>query len=59
MLPLLRGIALVLGLGVIGTAVAWVVTRERKWLDRSLLLLKITVATGVVFFGVLLLERLR
>jgi hypothetical protein len=58
-LPLLRGIALVLGLGVIGTAVAWVVTRERKWLDRSLLLLKITVATGVVFFGVLLLERLR
>jgi hypothetical protein len=58
-LPVLRGVAMLLGLGVIGTAALWVVTRERKWLDRSLLLLKITVATGFVFFGVLIVERLR
>lgn len=58
MLPFLRGVALLLGLGVIGTALAWVLTRERRWLDRSVLLLKITVATGFVFFGVLFLERL-
>jgi uncharacterized membrane protein SirB2 len=57
-LPLLRGVALLLGIGVIATAALWVVTRDRRWLGRSLLLLKVTVATGVVFFGVLLLERL-
>jgi uncharacterized membrane protein SirB2 len=57
-LPLLRAVALLLGLGVIGTAAIWVVTRERKWLSRSLLLLKIGIATGFVFFGVLLLEKL-
>jgi nitric oxide reductase large subunit len=59
MLPLLRIVALLLGLGVIGTAALWVLTRERKWLGRSLLLLKIAVATGFVFFGVLIFERLR
>ncbi len=58
MLPFLRGVALVLGLGVIAMALAWVWTRDRRWLDRSLFLLKITVATGFVFFGVLFLERL-
>lgn len=59
MLPLLRAVALLLGLGVIGSAALWVLTRERKWRDRSLLMLKIFVATGFVFFGVLIVERLR
>jgi len=59
MMPLLRFVALLLGLGVIGSAAIWVLTRERKWLDRSLLMLKIFVATGFVFFGVLIVERLR
>ena len=54
----LRILAIVLGLGVAGCAAAWIVTRERKWLDRSLRLLTVAVVTGLVFFGVLLLERL-
>lgn len=58
MLPLLRVVALLLGLGVIGSAALWVLTRDRRWLGRSLLMLKIFVATGFVFFGVLLVERL-
>jgi hypothetical protein len=57
-LPLLRAVALLVGLGVIGTAAIWVVTRDRKWLRRSLLLLRVGVVAGLVFFGVLLLERL-
>jgi hypothetical protein len=58
-LPLLRAVAVLLGLGVIGCAAIWVITRERKWLDRALLMLKIFVGTGLVFFGVLFFERLR
>jgi hypothetical protein len=58
-LPLLRAVALVLGLGVVGCAAIWVLTRERKWLDRALLMLKIFVGTGLVFFGVMFLDRLR
>ena len=54
----LRILAIVLGLGVAGCAAAWIVTRERKWLDRSLRLLAVAVVTGLVFFGVLLLERI-
>jgi hypothetical protein len=38
--------------------VAWLVTRDRKWLTRAYRLLWIGVATGLVFFGVLLFERL-
>jgi hypothetical protein len=55
----LRVVAILLGLGVAGCAAAWVVTRERKWLDRSLRLLTVAVVTGLVFFGVLLVERIR
>jgi hypothetical protein len=58
-LPLLRAVAVLLGLGVVGCAAAWVLTRERKWLDRALLMLKIFVGTGLLFFGVLIVERLR
>jgi hypothetical protein len=54
----LRIVAILIGLGVAGSAVAWLVTRERKWLTRAWRLLWVGVVTGLVFFGVLLLERL-
>jgi hypothetical protein len=57
-LPLLRAFALLIGLGVVGCAGFWVVTRERKWWDRAVLLLKIGVGAGLVFFGVLFVERI-
>ncbi len=54
----LRVVAILFGLGIAGCAVAWILTRERRWLDRSLRLLTIAVITGLVFFAVLLWERL-
>jgi hypothetical protein len=54
----LRIVAILIGLGVAGSAAAWLVTRERKWLTRAWRLLWVGVVTGLVFFGVLLLERL-
>ena len=54
----LRIVAVLIGLGVAGSAAAWLVTRDRKGLPRAYRLLWIGVATGLVFFGVLLLERL-
>jgi hypothetical protein len=59
MMPLLRAVAILLGLGVIACAAMWVVTRERRWLDRAILLVKVGVGVGLVFFGVLAVERLR
>ncbi|HYF57884.1 MAG TPA: hypothetical protein VEA81_02880 [Burkholderiaceae bacterium] len=54
----LRAVAILLGAGVMVSAGLWVLTGERKWLGRAILLLKIGLAVGFVFFGVLLLERL-
>ena len=54
----LRVVAILFGLGIAGCAVAWILTRERRWLDRSLRLLTIAVITGLVFFAVLLWERI-
>jgi hypothetical protein len=54
----LRVVAILLGLGIAGCALAWIFTRERKWLVRSYRLLTAAVVTGLVFFGVLLLQRL-
>ena len=58
MLPLLRAVAVLIGLGVVVCAAAWLVTGERRWLLRSLRVLKVGVVVGFVFFGVLLLERI-
>ncbi len=55
---LLRALAILLGLGVAVSAVAWMVTGDRRWLGRSLTLLRVAVVLGLVFFGVLLFERL-
>ena len=40
-------------------ALAWLVTRDRVWLGRALLALKISVAVALVFFGVVIVERLQ
>jgi|1048.fasta_scaffold223381_1 hypothetical protein len=49
---------ILIALGVIGTAALWLVTRERHWMLWSLRLLRIGVVTGLVFFAVLIGERL-
>ena len=55
---LLRAIAMLLGLGIAVSAAAWVATGNRRWLDLALRLLKVGVVVGLVFFGILLLERI-
>ncbi|MCX7202939.1 MAG: hypothetical protein NTV17_11915 [Burkholderiales bacterium] len=57
-MPLLRAFMILIALGVIGTAALWLVTRERRWMLWSLRLLRIGVVTGLVFFAVLIGERL-
>ena len=54
---LLRTVAILIGLGVIASAAGWLLTGQRIWLDRALRLVKVGVLVGLVFFGVLLLER--
>jgi hypothetical protein len=55
---MLRTIAVLLGLSVAVCAAAWVLTGNRVWLGRSLRLVQVGVIVGLVFFGVLLLERI-
>jgi hypothetical protein len=55
---LLRTIAILLGLGVAVSAAAWLFTGQRRWLDLALRLVKVGVVVGLVFFGILLLERI-
>ena len=54
----LRVVAIAVALGVALSAAAWLATGERRWLDGSLLMLKVGVGVGLVFFGVLAFERL-
>jgi hypothetical protein len=53
-----RLLAILVGFGIIGFAAAFVVTRERKYLQWAWLLLKVGVAGGLVFFGVLIVQRI-
>ena len=58
MMIVLRLVAL-LGLGAVaGCAMAWLFTREPRWLRRALRALQVTVIIAVVFFGVVIVERL-
>jgi hypothetical protein len=57
-MPLLRAFMVLVALGVIGTAAMWLITRERSWMQWSLRLLRIGVVTGLIFFAVLIGERL-
>jgi hypothetical protein len=59
MMAVLRIVAL-LGLGAVaGCALAWLLTREPVWLKRARLSLIVTIGLAVVFFTVLILERLQ
>jgi uncharacterized membrane protein len=53
-----RILAILVALGIIGFAGAFVVTRERRYLQWAWLLLKVGVAGGFVFFGVLIFQRI-
>jgi hypothetical protein len=55
---LFRFLAILLALAIIASSGAYVVTRERKYLQWAWLLLKIGVAGGFVFFGVLIVQRI-
>jgi hypothetical protein len=55
---LLRTVAILLGLGVVTCAALWLVTGQRGWLGWALRLIKVGVLVGLVFFGILLLERI-
>jgi len=57
-MPVFRAFMILIALGVIGSAGAWLVTRERKWMVWSLRLLRVGVVAGMVFFAVLIGERL-
>jgi hypothetical protein len=53
-----RFLAILLALAIIASSGAYVVTRERKYLQWAWLLLRIGVAGGFVFFGVLIVQRI-
>lgn len=55
---LLRTVAVLLGLGAAVSAALWALTGDRKWLGWSLRILRVGVVVGLVFFGILLLERI-
>jgi hypothetical protein len=57
-MPLFRTFMILIALAVIGSAGMWLVTRERRWVLWSLRLLRIGVVSGMVFFAVLIAERL-
>lgn len=50
-------VLLLLGASVLCFA-AYIGTRDRRWLQRGILILKWTVIAGLAFFAVLILERM-
>lgn len=57
-MALFRSLAILLALSVILTTVLWLVTGKRHWMTWSIRLLRIGVVAGLVFFAVLVVERL-
>lgn len=53
-----RVLILLAALGVVGMTLAWVFTRRRIYLDRALLILKVTMGAALIFFGVLIFQNL-
>jgi len=53
-----RVLIMLAALGVVGFVVAWIFTRRRIYLDRALLVLKVTLAGALIFFGVLIFQEL-
>lgn len=55
---LLRTIAILMAIAIAVSAALWLLTGERKWFDWSVRLLKAGVMVGLLFFGILAIERL-
>ena len=53
-----RAFLLLMVLGVAGCLAFYVWTNEKRYLNYALKLLKILIVSGLIFFGVLILERL-
>jgi hypothetical protein len=52
-----RALMIVLALAVILSAGLWVITRDRRWLNWAIRLLRIGVIAGAIFFAVLIVEQ--
>ncbi len=55
---LVRTLAVLLAIAIAVSAVLWLLTGQRKWFDWSVRLLKAGVVVGLLFFGILALERI-
>lgn len=53
-----RLLVILAALGVAGLVLAWLLTGRRRLLDWAFTLLKITLGTALLFFAVLIVERL-
>lgn len=53
-----RVFLLLMVIGVAGCLACYIWTNERRYLNYALKLLKILIVSGLIFFGVLILERL-
>ena len=58
MLPLLRALAILDGAAVIGCVAAYLFSGKRGYLGWATRLLQLGVALGLVFFSVLIVERI-
>lgn len=57
-MALFRLLAIVMALSVAVTAALWLLTGKRHWMIWSLRLLRVGVIAGLLFFAVLVVERL-
>jgi hypothetical protein len=57
-LAVFRLLVILAALGVAGLVLAWLLTSHRRLLDWAFILLKITLGTALLFFAVLIVERL-
>jgi type III secretory pathway component EscS len=55
---LFRALLLLAVLGVLVCLAAYIWTRQKRYLQYALKLLQIMIVCGLIFFGVLILERL-
>lgn len=58
MIAFFRLLAIGLALAILGLAVAYVFTRERRHLRRAWILIQVGIAGAFVFFGVLIVQRI-
>ncbi len=53
-----RLLIILAALAAVGAAVAWIWTGRRSWLTLAANIVKVVLAAALVFFGVLIFERL-